>query len=107
MYKISKIFILKIVLLFSFCSILSAADMSRGLNCPPGWNDNKSARGNDLIKQCVSPSQDAFIELYAAPGQEVALGALLDAWAGEMTKRGFLFRILLLKSPDRFQDIKL
>ncbi len=75
--------------------------MSQGLQCPPGWNDNRAARGNDLIKQCISPAQDAAIELYAAPGQDVPLGALLDMWAREMTQRGLPFQNRVSEVPGQ------
>jgi len=101
MYQIGKIFILLIITLLSFSSHLFAADMSQGLNCPPGWNDNVSARGNDLIKQCISPSQDAFIELYASPGEDVPLGKLLDAWASAMTQRGLPFQNVVSEQPGQ------
>ncbi|BBD07722.1 hypothetical protein [Desulfovibrio ferrophilus] len=101
MYRIGRTILLLIITSLVFCSYLFANDMSQGLNCPPGWNDNTSARGNDLIKQCISPSQDAFIELYASPGKDVPLDKLLDAWASEMTQRGLPFQNLVSEQPGQ------
>lgn len=107
MKHISKILFLLIAIFLFSASTLFATDMSQGLQCPPGWNDNRAARGNDLIKQCISPAQDAAIELYAAPGQEVPLGALLDMWAKEMTQSGLPSRTESPRSPVRFPAILL
>ncbi|QGY38937.1 hypothetical protein GM415_01885 [Pseudodesulfovibrio cashew] len=101
MYQLGRIVVLVIVASLGFSSCLLAADMSQGLTCPPGWNDNVSARGNDLLKQCVSPSQDAFIELYSSRAQDVPLGKLLDAWAAEMTRRGLPFQNLVSEQPGQ------
>ncbi|WP_415717968.1 hypothetical protein [Maridesulfovibrio sp.] len=99
MSRISKILLLSIFALTNFATLSFATDMSQGLQCPPGWNDNRAARGNDLIKQCISPNQDGAIELYAAPGQEVPLGALLDMWAKEMTQRRLPFQNFVSEVP--------
>ncbi|GEM_PF-5068269 len=101
MSHISKIIVLFSILFLNLTSFSLATDMSQGLQCPPGWNDNRAARGNDLIKQCISPSQDAFIELYAAPGQEVPFGKLLDAWTQEMTQRGLPFQNIISEQPGQ------
>lgn len=101
MYQVGRVFALLIIASLCFSSHSFATDMSRGLSCPPGWKDNISARGNDLIKQCISPSQDAFIELYASPGKEVPLDKLLDAWASEMTQRGLPFQKFVSEQPGR------
>ncbi|WP_421902213.1 hypothetical protein [Maridesulfovibrio sp.] len=101
MNRHSRTSLLFIVLFLLSASPLFATDISQGLQCPPGWNDNYSARGNDLIKQCISPAQDAAIELYAAPGQEVPLGSLLDMWAREMTQRGLPFQNKVSEVPGQ------
>ena len=101
MNRHSRISLLFITLFLLSATPLFATDMSQGLQCPPGWNDNYSARGNDLIKQCISPTQDAAIELYAAPGQEVPLGSLLDMWAQEMTQRGLPFQNKVSEVPGQ------
>lgn len=94
---------IRIILLVSafvgFTSLSFATDMSHGLQCPSGWNDNMAARGNELIKQCIAPTQDAFIELYAAPGQQVPFGKLLDVWTSEMTQRGLPFQNFISEHP--------
>jgi hypothetical protein len=94
-----KIFVPVFIITMFMSSICIAQDMSDGLNCPQGWNDNINARGNELIKQCVSSAHDAFIELYAAPGQSVPLGRLLDVWSAEMTKRGLPFQNFVSEQP--------
>lgn len=96
----------KILFLFFFLSLiltshLFAMDMAKGLQCPPGWNNNKSSLGNDLIKQCISSSQDAVIELYAAPGQEIPLDQLIDYWAQEMLQRGMPFQEAVSEVPGQ------
>ncbi|NDV27616.1 hypothetical protein [Desulfovibrio sp. JC010] len=101
MNRTCMILLLILLSFFSFTSLSLATDMSQGLQCPPGWNDNRAARGNDLIKQCTSPAQDAAIELYAAPGQEVPLDALLDMWAQEMTKEGLPFQNKVSQVPGQ------
>lgn len=88
-----------LLILVSVASFAFATDMSKGLDCPPGWNDNISARGNDVIKQCISPNQNAFIELYAAPGPELPLGKLLDLWTAQMTQRGLPFQDFISEQP--------
>lgn len=98
-YIKTLLILLTFALLFTATSY--ANDMSQGLHCPPGWNDNRAARGHELIKQCVSPSQDAFIELYAAPGQQVPLGKLLDVWAQDMTREGLPFQNLISEQPGQ------
>ncbi|MDC0336236.1 hypothetical protein OAN24_05015, partial [Pseudodesulfovibrio sp.] len=50
---------------------------------------------------CISPSQDAFIELYASPGEDVPLGKLLDAWASAMTQRGLPFQNVVSEQPGQ------
>ncbi len=101
MDRFSRILLLSIFILTNFTTPSFATDMSQGLQCPPGWTDNRSARGDDLIKQCISPNQDGAIELYAAPGQEVPLGALLDMWAQEMTQRGLPFQNKVSEVPGQ------
>lgn len=98
MEKIKGILLL-IITFLSLASLSFAADMSQGLQCPSGWSDNMAARSKELIKQCISPNQDAFIELYAAPGQQVPLGKLLDAWASGMTQQGLPFQNLASEQP--------
>lgn len=99
MNRSSKMLLAALSLVILSATFSFATDMAQGLQCPPGWTDNFSARGNDLIKQCISPTQDAAIELYAAPGQEVPLGNLLDMWAQEMTQRGLPFQSKVSEVP--------
>ena len=101
MKRISMILFFYLFHLTYFASTSVASDMSQGLQCPPGWTDNTSTRGNDLIKQCISPRQDGAIELYSAPGQQVPLGSLLDMWAKEMTQRGLPFQNFVSEVPGQ------
>lgn len=102
MFKLIRFWAVLIIVSICLASPLYAADMSQGLTCPPGWKDNVSARGNDLIKQCIAPSQDAFIELYAAADtHNMTLGELLDAWTTAMTQRGLPFQNFVSEQPGQ------
>lgn len=96
--------LIRLVLLLAAASLLSvstclAADISKGLNCPPGWTDNKSARDNGLIKQCLSPSEKAFINLYLVSEEKTALSEILDRWTAKMKKEGMPLQNMLSESP--------
>jgi hypothetical protein len=70
---------------------IAHAGLGDGLTCPPGWSVSEPNE-NDLIKQCVAPGQNAFIELYAAQGNQIPLGQLMDGWATQMAQRGLPFQ---------------
>ncbi|WDP86967.1 MAG: hypothetical protein HUN05_19065 [Desulfobacter sp.] len=101
MNRASNVLWLSILASLIFISSAFGMDMSQGLQCPKGWTDNTSARGNDLIKQCIAPRQDAVIELYAAPGQEIPLKQLLDFWTREMTNKGLPFQNFISEQPGQ------
>ncbi|NDV26757.1 hypothetical protein [Desulfovibrio sp. JC010] len=84
----------KTILLFFTFTLLSIApataeDVSKGINCPPGWSDNQAARGDNRVKQCISPSLDASVELYVTPGNKIPLKNLLDNWTTALKQQGF------------------
>jgi hypothetical protein len=84
----------KTVLLFFLVTLFAmtsarADDVSKGVNCPPGWNDNQSARGGNLVKQCLSPDLESSIELYVIHGKKIQLGKLLNNWTANMKSQGF------------------
>ncbi len=89
MKKINITTLMGIMFCFFSASLLHAADISKGLNCPPGWEDNKVARIDNRVKQCTSFSQDSTIELYATPGKKVPLPRLLDKWTDALNQQGF------------------
>ena len=93
----SSIILIAFCILFSSSTVLAGAE--EGLQCPPGWTNNKAALGNDLIKQCIAPTQDAFIELYAAPGAAMQLNRLLDVWVNAMNQKGMPFQQFLSEVP--------
>lgn len=69
------------------------------MQCPPGWSDQRPAAGNDLVKQCISPGQDAFVELYASKGELLPLDNLLQQWESAMLAKGMPFQ-----TRQRMQD---
>ncbi|NDV23377.1 hypothetical protein [Desulfovibrio sp. JC022] len=77
-----------ILTLFSITSA-SADEVAKGVNCPPGWSDNQVARGDNRVKQCISPSLDSSVELYVTPGKKIPLEKLLDNWITALKQQGF------------------
>lgn len=76
--------------LLAFCVLLSvapgladAADISNGVDfwCkwPTAWINRTEDLGNDLVRQYVSPDGNAFIEVYAARGNNPGLKVLADS----------------------------
>lgn len=89
MKKINASILLFFMVCFFFVSISHAADIAKGLTCPPGWEDNKVARVHNRVKQCISASLDSTIELYATPGKKIPLNELLDTWTNALNQQGF------------------
>jgi hypothetical protein len=98
-----KIFL--IAWIFFLTAMPAQAGMEEGLQCPPAWQNNISSLGNDLIKQCLSPKRDAVIELYAAPGNKMNLGQLLDAWVTGMNAKGMPFQQRISEVPGQISGI--
>lgn len=65
---------------------------SWSMQCPEGWTDNRSSLGNDLVKQCIAPTQDAFVELYASTGEVLPLETLMQEWEKGMLAKGMPFQ---------------
>lgn len=80
---------LTFILTFLTVSAACAEDIAKGVNCPPGWSDNQVARGNNRMKQCISPSLDSSIELYVTPGKKIPLEKLLKNWITALSQQGF------------------
>lgn len=81
-----------IVTLLSCVWALPVLAASWSMQCPPGWTDERSGLGDDLVKQCIAPTQDAFVELYASQGEVLPLEGLLQEWETEMLSRGLPFQ---------------
>jgi hypothetical protein len=62
------------------------------MQCPPGWSDERSGLGNDLVKQCIAPNRDAFVELYSSQGEVLPLDHLLQQWEAGMLAKGMPFQ---------------
>jgi hypothetical protein len=90
MMRKTVVLVVSMVCAFGLLQIAHAG-FGDGLTCPPGWSVSEPNE-NDLIKQCVAPGQNAFIELYAAHGNQIPLGQLMDGWATQMAQRGLPFQ---------------
>ncbi|WP_321405164.1 hypothetical protein [Maridesulfovibrio sp.] len=81
---LSALFITLIII-----SSANADDVAKGINCPPGWSDNQAARGDNRVKQCISPSLESSVELYVTPGRKIPLDKLLENWITALRQQGF------------------
>lgn len=89
-----KKYLFHVALTFVFLccfALICEASPGDGLTCPPGWSINQS-NNRDLVKQCISPDRNAFIELYAAAGGNVPLPRLMEMWARQMAQKGLPFQ---------------
>lgn len=77
-----------------------AADFA--MNCPPGWSVEN---GDQLLRRCVSPARDGFIEVYVYDGEAHDLSAYLDAKAGELAQRGMPFHQFRKEAPGNVSGI--
>ena len=89
MKRINKTVLLFFVLTFLTATATFANDVTKGINCPPGWSDNQTARGDNRVKQCISPSLDSSVELYVTPGKNISLEKLLNNWISALKQQGF------------------
>ncbi|WP_320173249.1 hypothetical protein [Maridesulfovibrio sp.] len=89
MNTINKTILLFFLLTLFTASFAHAEDVAKGVNCPPGWSDNQVARGDNRVKQCISPSLDSSIELYVTPGGKIPIDKLLDNWIKALKQQGF------------------
>lgn len=89
MKRTNKTILLLLILTLLGITSASADDVAKGVNCPPGWNDNQVARGYNRIKQCISPALDSSVELYVTPGKQIALDKLLNNWTNALEQQGY------------------
>ncbi|TIH15805.1 hypothetical protein D0S45_09490 [Marinifilum sp. JC120] len=95
MNTINKTALLLFILALFPLSTACADDIAKGVNCPPGWSDNQVARGENRVKQCISPSLDSSIELYVTPGKRIPLDKLLENWITALKQQGFPLQKLI------------
>ncbi len=67
---------------------------------PTSWQDRKDTLGNDLVRQYVSPDGNAFIEVYAARGQNPGVQRLADTLEQAILENGGLYFQNRMKSMD-------
>lgn len=79
-----------VMLLAANAQVAFASNWS--MQCPSGWTDERSGLGNDLVKQCISPGRDAFVELYASQGEVLPLDTLMQEWETGMLTKGLPFQ---------------
>ncbi|WP_415718843.1 hypothetical protein [Maridesulfovibrio sp.] len=113
MKRISKTVLLFFILTFFTAAAAFANDVTKGINCPPGWSDNQTARGDNRVKQCISPSLESSIELYVTPGKKIPLDKLLNNWITALKQQGFPLQRLVTEhdghisgAPAIFREYK-
>ena len=77
-----------------------AADFA--MNCPPGWSGED---GGQMLRRCISPGRDAFIEVYVYPVETGNLAAYLDQQISALAQRGLPFQQFRKESPGNVSGI--
>lgn len=98
MKNIHKNTLLIFILTLFSATAAFADDVAKGINCPPGWSDNPVARLDNRVKQCISPSLNSSVQLYVAPGKDIALDQLLDNWISALQQQGFPLQTKITES---------
>lgn len=95
MKKSIRILLLFAAFLTCLTSFSDAADIGEGLQCPPGWTEKTGNNDSKIVKRCISPARDAFVELYEYPRMGITLAQLLDGWTTKMKNKGMPFQTRL------------
>ena len=105
MTKCIRILLLCTAISLCFISFSFASDMPKGLQCPPGWTEKEQLTDVKIIKKCISPARDAFVELYEYPEMGISLGQLIDGWTKQMTEKGMPFQTQLSESQSHVSGL--
>ena len=77
-----------------------AADFA--INCPPGWSTDRQP---PLVKRCISPRRDAFIELYRYRSSETNLNSFLNRHVSAMSRKGLPFHRIAGRSSGNVSGV--
>ncbi|WP_432734989.1 hypothetical protein [Maridesulfovibrio sp. FT414] len=79
------------VTIFSAANATAYDDYDFWIQTPNGWTENTQGLSNDLKKQVISPDRNAFIEVYAARGNNPGLQAIADGMEQGILNRGGVY----------------
>ncbi|WP_432738270.1 hypothetical protein [Maridesulfovibrio sp. FT414] len=88
------------VFLLTTASFSLAREVSKALQCPPGWTEKENNPDEHLLKKCISPAHDAFVELYRYPEMGLSVKQILDGWTAEMSRKGMPLQNMVSESED-------
>ncbi|WP_319764374.1 hypothetical protein [Maridesulfovibrio sp.] len=74
------------------------------IQTPTAWTQNTQGLSNDLKKQVISPDRNAFIEVYAAPGNNPGLQTIADHMEKGILNRGGAYFQNRINSRNIMQD---
>lgn len=72
------------------------------MTCPPGWSVESQGQ---MLRRCISPERDAFIEIYGYDGASTDLGAVLNNFTQSMSQRGMPYQQFRKESPGNVSGI--
>lgn len=93
------IILLAIVLAFA---ALPARAADFAMSCPAGWS---SENGSQMLRRCISPGRDGFIEVYVYDGETGNLAAYLDNAVVALAQRGLPFQKFRKEAPGNVSGI--
>ncbi len=98
--------VLTLVVLWGYlpCAFPSAEEYDFWVQTPTDWTNKTEGLGRDLKKQVMSPAGDAFIEVYAARGNNISAQAIADGMEQAMRQRDTAYLQNRISSKDITAD---
>lgn len=108
MAKIKQAFLYFMLTVFFLLSAVHNAAAYGGadfwIQTPNEWTENTEGLSEDLKKQVISPDRNAFIEVYAASGNNPGLQAIADGMEQAILSRGGAYFQNRISSRNIMQD---
>lgn len=90
-----------LILMLSLAALPARAS-DFAMHCPPGW---QVENGDQMLRRCISPSRDAFIEVYVYGGEAADLSAYLDRQVQALAQKGLPFHQFRKEAPGNVSGI--
>ena len=91
-------------LLSTTLNTVAYGDADFWIQTPNDWTENTEGLTNDLKKQVVSPDRNAFVEVYAASGNNPGLQTIADGMEKAILSRGGVYFQNRISSRNVMQD---
>ncbi|TIH17149.1 hypothetical protein D0S45_08285 [Marinifilum sp. JC120] len=103
-HSVSLVLLAMVLLLCNAQPGAAYDDYDFWIQTPTGWTHNTQGLSEDLKKQVISPDRNAFVEVYAAAGNNPGLQAIADGMERGILQRGGAYFQNRIASRNIMQD---